>query len=79
MQAIKELVLDENNMAFHPMMGNSYQLNALGKDIVILLREGKTKYQIIETLFEKYDVAYNDIFIDISDFFAKLRVYGLVR
>jgi len=79
MESIRELVLDENNMAFHPMMGNSYQLNGLGKDIVVLLREGKTKYQIIEILFERYDVSYNDIFIDISDFFAKLRVYGLVR
>jgi len=79
MEAINQLVLDENNMAFHPMMGNSYKLNGLGKDILVLLQEGKTKYQIIETLFEKYDVEYNNIFIDISDFFAKLRVYGLVR
>ena len=78
MTSISQLVLDENNMAFHPMMGNSYQLNDLGKEITTLIREGKSKYQIIEQLNEKYDVEYNELFIDISDFFAKLRVYGLI-
>ena len=32
MSALNELIVDENNIAFHPMMGNSYQLNEISKD-----------------------------------------------
>lgn len=78
MTAISQLVLDENNIAFHPAIGNSYQLNRLGKDIILLLREGKSKDEIVQTLQAKYDVSSNEIFIDVSDFLAKLKIYGLL-
>jgi iron-sulfur cluster repair protein YtfE (RIC family) len=77
MQTINELVLDENNIAFHPMMGNSYQLNDIGNKIIVLLKQHKSKEEIIETLGENYDVPQNDLFIDISDFISKLKIYGL--
>ncbi|MBA1438591.1 MAG: PqqD family protein [Epsilonproteobacteria bacterium] len=77
MNALSQLVFDENGTAFHPTMGNSYQLNAVALDIVSLLREGKTKSELLEILQEKYDVEPNELFIDVSDFIAKLKVYGL--
>lgn len=78
MTTLSQLTLDDNNIAFHPMMGNSYQLNDLGKEIITLLREGKSKDEVMEHLLKDYDVPYNSLFIDVSDFFAKLRVYGLI-
>ena len=78
MQVIDQLVLDENNIAFHPMMGNSYKLNDVSKEILILLRHHKTKDEIIEELSLKYEVSKNELFIDVSDFISKLKVYGLV-
>jgi len=78
MQIIQELVLDENNVAFHPMMGNSYQLNTIAKEIISSIKSGETKESIVEKLSSKYDVNKKDLFIDVSDFFAKLKVYGLV-
>lgn len=78
MTVISQLVLDENNIAFHPAIGNSYQLNGLGKDIILLLREGKSKDEIVQILQAKYDASASEIFIDVSDFFAKLKVYGLL-
>jgi len=79
MQAIEQLILDENNIAFHPMMGNSYQLNAISKVILIHLREGKTKGQIIEELAKMYDISTHELFIDVSDFLTKLKIYGLLQ
>ena len=76
MQVIDQLLLD-NNVAFHPMIGNSYKLNETGKDIIELLKEHKTKDEIVEILAQKYDVDKKDVFIDVGDFFAKLRIYGL--
>jgi len=77
MQTVDQLVLDENNIAFHPMMGNSYQLNSIAKEILSLLKMNKSKDEIIDELALKYDVDKNELFIDVSDFFAKLKVYGL--
>jgi len=77
MQTIDQLVLDENNMAFHPMMGNSYQLNTIAKEIITLLKHHKNKDEIIKELSDKYEIPQNELFIDVSDFMAKLKVYGL--
>ncbi len=78
MKQISELILDENNVAFHPMMGNSYQLNFLAKEIISLLKSNKNKNEIIDALYGKYDVNKEELFIDVSDFYTKLKVYGLL-
>jgi len=78
MQTIDQLVLDENNILFYPMMGNSYQLNNIGSKIITLLKEHKSKDEIIEDLAQKYEVEKSELFIDVSDFFSKLKIYGLM-
>lgn len=78
MQVVSQLVLDENNIAFHPAMGNSYQLNETGSLILNLLKQYKTNEEIIEELNAIYGVSKEELFIDMGDFITKLRVYGLV-
>jgi len=78
MSMLNDLVIDENNMAFHPMMGNSYQLNDTSKDILSLLKQNKSKAEIIDALAQDYDAPKEELFIDVSDFISKLKVYGLV-
>ncbi|SFV90347.1 hypothetical protein MNB_SV-4-102 [hydrothermal vent metagenome] len=78
MRTIDQLVLDENNIAFNPVVGNSYQLNDIAKEILVALRHYKSKEEIIETLAQKYDVSKEELFIDISDFMSKLKIYGLI-
>ena len=77
MNPIDQLVLDENNIAFHPMMGNSYQLNTIANEIITSLKHHKTKDEIIDELTNKYDISKSELFIDVSDFMSKLKVYGL--
>lgn len=77
MQIINQLIFDESDMAFHPMMGNSYKLNPIAKEIITLLRHGLSKEEIIQQIVENYDVNENDVYIDINDFITKLKVYGL--
>ena len=78
MRTIDQLVLDENNIAFNPVVGNSYQLNEIAKEILIALRHYKSKEEIIDELAENYDVSKEDLFIDVSDFMSKLKIYGLL-
>jgi len=78
MQVVSQLVLDENNIAFHPAMGNSYQLNETGSFIINLLKQYKTNEEIIEELSNTYNISKEELFIDMGDFITKLRIYGLV-
>ena len=50
MNTIDQLVLDENNVLFYPMMGNSYQLNSVGKDIITFFKEHKSKEEVIDAI-----------------------------
>ena len=79
MTIISELTIDNNNVAFHSMMGNSYKLNDSAKDILNLLKEGKSKDEIIEALSKEYEVDKKELFIDVSDFLSKLKIYGLAQ
>ncbi len=79
MQKISQLVIDENDIAFHPSTGNSYQLNEVAKEIIKMLNEGKEKDTIIEEIAREYNKDKKEIFIDVSDFLTKLKIYGLMQ
>ena len=51
---LNEMVIDDNNMGFVPSLGTSYQLNSTAKEIINLIKEGKTKEEIIQIISEKY-------------------------
>jgi fatty acid-binding protein DegV len=75
---INEMIIDENNMAFIPSLGTSYQLNKTAKDIIALIKEGKNKDEIVKIISEKTGAKWRDVYIDVEDFFQKLKIYGLV-
>ena len=74
---LKEMVIDENNIGFIPSLGISFELNETAKEIVSLIKEGKTKEEIVKILSEKYEKDWKEVYIDVEDFFQKLKVYGL--
>ena len=77
MQTLNELIIDKNNVAFHPTMGNSYELNDLGIFILKHLQASKSSEEIIAILGEKYNIPFNELYIDVEDFIQKLKIYGL--
>jgi fatty acid-binding protein DegV len=76
---INEMIIDENNMAFIPSLGTSYQLNKTAKDIIDLLKQGKTKDEIVKIITKNTGANWRDVYIDVEDFFQKLKVYGLIQ
>ena len=74
-----EMIIDENNMAFIPSLGTSYQLNKTAKDIIGLLKQGKTKDEIVKIITKNTGANWRDVYIDVEDFFQKLKVYGLIQ
>jgi len=77
MQVLNELMIDENNIAFHPSIGNSYQLNDVSREILELLKKGFSKEQIFEDIAKEYNADESELYVDINDFLAKLKLYGL--
>jgi len=76
---INELVIDENNVGFIPSLGVSFQVNDVAKEIIELIKEGKSKEEIVKEISEKYDVSWGEAYADVEDFFIKLKVYGLIQ
>jgi fatty acid-binding protein DegV len=76
---VKEMIIDENGVAFIPSLGISFQINETAKEIIELLKEGKDKEEIVRILAEKYERDWREVYIDVEDFFIKLEVYGLIQ
>ena len=76
---IKEMVIDENNVGFIPSLGISFEMNETARRIVELIKEGKSKEEIIKAISEEFDVGWRAAYIDVEDFFLKLKVYGLIE
>ncbi len=75
---INEIVIDENNMGFIPSLGISYQLNETAKEIINLIKEGKSKNEIVQTIAQESSTDWREVHIDVEDFFQKLKIYGLI-
>ncbi len=76
---INEMVIDENNVGFIPSLGISFQVNETAKRIIELIKEGKSKEDIVRIISDEFNVSWREAYIDVEDFFAKLRVYGLIQ
>ncbi|WP_024786871.1 MULTISPECIES: PqqD family protein [unclassified Lebetimonas] len=76
---INEMVIDENNMGFIPSLGITFQLNDTAKRIIELIKEGKNKDEIISIISSETNKDWREVYIDVNDFFQKLKIYGLIN
>jgi len=75
---LNEMVIDENNVGFIPSLGISFQMNETAKRIIELIKEGKNKEEIVEIISNEFDAGWREAYIDVEDFFLKLKTYGLI-
>ncbi len=77
---IKEnIALSENGFVFNPSTGDSFTLNNTGKEVLILIKEGKDITQMTDLLYEKYDIDRISLERYLVDFINDLRVYNLME
>jgi len=80
MMPIKEnIALSENGFVFNPSTGDSYTLNNSGKEVMIMIKEGKNVTQIADLLYEKYDIDRISLERYLEDFINDLSVYNLME
>jgi hypothetical protein len=50
------IALSENGFVFNPSTGDSFTMNKTGREVLMLIKEGKNIEQIADLMGEKYDV-----------------------
>ena len=74
---LENMKIEDNGVGIISNLGITFQFNETGKEIINLIKKGKTKEEIVKILSEEYGKDWKDIYVDVEDFFLKLRVYGV--
>jgi hypothetical protein len=73
------IALSDNGFVFNPSTGDSFTLNNTGKEVIIMIKEGKNINQITDILLEKYDADKTIIERYLTDFVADLSSNNLME
>ncbi len=73
------IALSDNGFVFNPSTGDSFTMNATGKEVTMLIKEGKNINQIIDLMLEKYDVDKMTLERYLVDFVNDLSVNNLLE
>jgi hypothetical protein len=73
------IALSENGFVFNPSNGDSFTLNNTGKEVLMLIKEGKNINQIADLMSDKYDVDRITLEHYLSDFMNDLSVNNLME
>jgi len=78
MKLKKNIATSEAGLIFNPGTGDSFSVNNIGAEILLLLKENKSQKEIIGYLSSKYDVERIQIEKDMDDFVSQLTDYNLL-
>ena len=78
MKVNKNLAISENGFVFNPATGDSFSVNELGVYIVNLIKEGKSKTEIIDCIAEEYAAERSNIERDFNEFINALDTHQLI-
>lgn len=73
------IALSENGFVFNPSTGDSFTLNSTGKEVLGLIKEGKSIEQIASVMLGKYDVDRVILERYLADFINDLRINNLLE
>jgi len=73
------IALSENGFVFNPSTGDSFTLNNSGKEVLMMIKEGKNLTQIADMMIAKYDADRITIERYLEDFVNDLSVNNLME
>jgi hypothetical protein len=74
----KNLAISENGFVFNASTGDSFSINETGSFIINLLKEGKSKSEIIEKIQTEFNAEKSNIEKDLSEFIKVLQNHQLL-
>jgi hypothetical protein len=79
MKLKKNIATSEAGLIFNPGTGDSFSVNTIGSEILSLLREKRTRQEIIDAVSSKYMAEKNQLEKDLDDFVSQLNEYNLLE
>ena len=79
MQIKKNVAISETGFIFDAETGESYSTNGLGQEVLLAIKDGKGKEEIIYDVMEKYDVNKETIETHFYDFSKMLEQFNLIE
>jgi hypothetical protein len=75
---LKDLAISESGFIFDPMSGATYSVNASGACIILALREGARRSEIVSRLRSSFTVDGADLDSDLGEFIRLLVQQGIL-
>ncbi len=74
----KNIAVSESGFVFNPTTGDSFSLNNVGTELLKLMKDGKTKQEIKNTIRAWYDIDEETFEKDFYDFLKMLGQFKLL-
>jgi hypothetical protein len=79
MKLKKNIATSEAGLIFNPGTGDSFSVNIIGSEILSLLKEDKSRQEIIDFIYTKFLTERNQVEKDLDDFISRLSDYNLLE
>lgn len=79
MRVRKNIASSEEGFLFNPTTGDSFSTNAVGAEIIQLLKKDQTFAEIVDIICSKYDVDKTLFERDLDDFTLLLKEYSILE
>jgi hypothetical protein len=75
----KNIAISESGFVFDPTSGESFSLNPIAIEILNMLKEGKGRGDIVESVLKKYDIDRDTFENNYFDFAGMLKQFNLLE
>lgn len=74
----ENIAISDSGFVFHPVTGETFTLNPIGKEILSQIQNGKSLNEISIEITEKFDIEANIVERDLEDFLSQLKNFGII-
>ena len=78
MQINKNIAISDSGFVFNPSTGDSFSTNQVGLEIIRLLKQNKSKEELIKELVGIFSIDESTIEKDLGDFFMMLNSFQIL-
>lgn len=79
MKLKKNIAISESGFVFDPNTGDSFSMNPLGMDILLMIKEGKGKDAIFEYVLNTFEIDLDTFENNYYDFIGMLKQFHLLE
>lgn len=79
MRVRKNIATSDEGFIFNPTTGDSFSTNSIGSEIIRLLKKDISYSEVVETIFQKYDVDKSLFERDLEDFTIQLKEFSILE